>query len=128
MRTVNLNYLNFSYNNIASLKGIEKLVNLEVLYCTYNNITSLKGIDKLTMLTELYCSNNRLTSLLGIEKLKDLSLLDCASNQLPYKTNELYDILKVIKSEKRKQVISKLLNTKIISQEIMIFFVIKKYA
>ncbi len=99
----------FCYNNqITNLIGIENLTFLKVLSCDNNQITSLIGIENLTYLKELYCGNNQLTSLKGIENLTYLEYLHCSNNPLPYKHRNIQDVLKEIKIEKRKNIISKL--------------------
>jgi internalin A len=109
---IKLTSLNCSQNQITSLKGIESLVNLKILDCYNNQLTSLSGIEKLVNLTYLHCSCNQITSLKGIETLVNLEYLSCTNNQLSYKFSNLEDILKEIKIEKRKNVISNLLNEK----------------
>jgi Leucine-rich repeat (LRR) protein len=127
---LNLKKLNCSNSNITSLDGIENLISLKELFCHNNKLTDLIGIENLTLLETLSCYNNQLTDLIGIEKLHNLKVLSCYSNQLtsligienldltyldssnnplPYKSDNLEDILKEIKIEKRKNIIKSLL-------------------
>ena len=108
-KQIALTHLDCSYENITSLEGIELLINLNTLFCYENYLTSLKGIENLTNLTHLNCSYNLLTSLKGVENLKSLYYIDCANNPLPYKSTNTTDLLKEVKSEVRKEKISKLL-------------------
>jgi Leucine-rich repeat (LRR) protein len=50
--------------------SLEEQKELTSLNCSYNQLTSLKGIEKCTNLEWLYCDSNQLTSLKGIENLK----------------------------------------------------------
>ncbi len=84
-------------------------LNLKELNCSNSNITSLEGIENLKNLKTLYCYNNQLTSLIGIENLTLLEYLNCSNNPLPYKSDNLEDILKEIKVEKRKKIIKSLI-------------------
>ncbi len=104
-----LKMLSYTYSDLTSLEGIETLISLEVFDCSYNQLTDLKGIENLTYLKKLYCSNNQLTTLIGIENLTFLKELYCYNNPLLYKySNNLQDILKEIKIEKRKKIINSL--------------------
>jgi Leucine-rich repeat (LRR) protein len=107
---IKLTTLNCFNNKLTSLKGIENLINLTYLSCSHNKLTSLKGIELLVNLKILYCDNNQLTSLKEIENLINLTYLNCSDNQLSYKSSNLKGILKEIKIEKRKNIISNLLN------------------
>jgi len=78
----NLEKLDLSYNNLTSLKGIEKLTNLKRLSLHNNNLTSLEGIENLTNLKRLDLSDNDLTNLKGIEKLTKLKALWLYNNKL----------------------------------------------
>ncbi len=88
----------------------EEQKKLKTLYCYNTQLTSLEGIEKLTNLEYLNCDNNQLTSLEGIENLTKLKNLNCSNNKLSYKSNNLEDILKGIRIEKRKTLIKTLIS------------------
>jgi Leucine-rich repeat (LRR) protein len=65
---------------IQDLTGIEGFLNLEYLDCSYNKIASI-NISKNAALTNLFCSSNVLTAL-DVSKNTTLSLLSCEGNKL----------------------------------------------
>ena len=72
------------------------------LYCSYNNLTSLKGIEKLTKLTYLDCSHNNLISLKGIENLTYLIDLHYGNNKLEYFNDKDTLTIEEIKNKVKK--------------------------
>ena len=75
----NLEYLNCSFNQLASL-NVSGLANLEYLDCSYTQLASL-NVSGLVNLLSLYCSANQLTSL-DVSGLAKLEFLNCRTNQL----------------------------------------------
>ena len=73
-------YISCSYQEIASLKGIEYFTKLDYLNCGYNQLTSL-DVSKNTVLRGLECYINQLTSL-DVSKNTALIELHCFDNQL----------------------------------------------
>lgn len=77
----------------------------------YNNLTSLKGIEKLNNLVELSCSNNQLTTLKEIINLDKLESLRCYNNYYRYTNiHELKKLKKELLIEHRKNIINKIIN------------------
>lgn len=73
-------YLEFYYEDVSSLQGIEYFPNLQYLYCEGNNLTSL-DLRKMSNLKEVECSDNALTSL-KVSGLGKLRRLICSDNNL----------------------------------------------
>lgn len=75
-----ITFLDVSWKNISSLKGIEYFTALKELDCSFNNITSL-DLSKNTALDYLNCSSNQLTSL-DVSKNTALKNLECYDNYI----------------------------------------------
>lgn len=82
LNRVNLELLFLNDNNIAEIKGFEKLTELECLYLNRNKIAEIKGLDKLTNLRRLDLSYNQITEIKGLENLERLGSLDLQENQI----------------------------------------------
>ena len=76
----NATYIDVSYKNIDSLKGIEYLTSLITLDCRGNQLTSL-NVASNTNLVELYCSENQIGSL-SLSNNKELIHFQCENNAL----------------------------------------------
>ena len=61
--------LSINRNQLASVKGLEKLTQLRVLTLVENKLNSVKGLEKLDQLRELYLMSNQLADVKGLEKL-----------------------------------------------------------
>jgi len=72
--------LDFSWDNISDLTGVEDFISLTHLYCDFNNLTSL-NVSQNTALTYLYCGYNQLTNL-DVSNNTSLFWLSCGSNNL----------------------------------------------
>ena len=72
--------INVSYNNIASLTGIQHFTALTMLECGDNRLTKL-DVSGLTALKTLWCSGNQLTTL-DVSGLTALTNLKCGDNRL----------------------------------------------
>ena len=71
-----LTILSIGRNQIKSVAGLEAVQDtLEQLWVSYNQIASLSGIEKLHNLQVLYMSNNKIASWSEVERLKDLPKL-----------------------------------------------------
>ncbi|MBR4342360.1 MAG: leucine-rich repeat domain-containing protein [Lachnospiraceae bacterium] len=73
-------YIDISYSDCESLKGIEFLSSLENLFCSSNKITTL-DISRNIKLTYLDCSWNQITTL-DISSNSELTYLNCYGNQM----------------------------------------------
>jgi len=74
--------LDLSYNNITSLKGLEKFTNLKYLIIHHNKIKSLSGIEILVNLEFLDISHNKIKSIIEIKKLINLIHLNISKNKI----------------------------------------------
>ena len=74
--------LSLSYNQLTSVKGLEKLTQLTHLGLSANKLTDVKGLEKLTQLRSLDLQNNKLTDVTGLEKLAQLGRLGLPDNKL----------------------------------------------
>ena len=78
--------LELYHNQLTELpKGLEKLTQIRKLYLDYNQLTSVKGLEKLTQLTQLEfleLSDNDLTSVKGLENLMEVTSLGLYENKL----------------------------------------------
>jgi internalin A len=72
--------LDLRENQLADVKGLEKLTQLTELNLEDNQLTDVKGLEKLTQLKELVLSENQLTDVKGLEKLTHLEDLDLEDN------------------------------------------------
>lgn len=72
--------LEFYYEDIKTLKGIEYFPNLQYLYCEGNRLSSL-DLRSMTNLKEIECADNDLTSL-WVSGLPKLTRLACSDNLL----------------------------------------------
>ena len=75
-----IEFLNVSFKNIASLEGIQEFENLKKLYCHDNQLKSL-DVSKNKNLEVLYCYDNQITHL-NLKKNKNLKKLGCRDNKL----------------------------------------------
>lgn len=73
-------YLEFYYEGLKNLQGIEYFPNLQYLYCEGNALTSL-DLRKMSSLREVECTDNGLKSL-NVSGLQNLTKLICSENQL----------------------------------------------
>lgn len=53
-------WLDVSFNNVRSIKGLDTLVKLEKLYLINNKIKKIENLDLLINLTELELGDNRI--------------------------------------------------------------------
>ena len=75
--------LDLSFQQLTSVKGLEKLTQLDHLGLGSNKLTEVpEGLEKLTQLTYLTLSNNELTNVTGLEKLTQLEGLNLNVNRL----------------------------------------------
>merc|ERR1712216_504296 len=71
-----LTILSLGRNQIRKIEGLEAVQDtLEQLWVSYNQIASLAGIEKLHNLQVLYMSNNKIDKWPEVERLKDLPKL-----------------------------------------------------
>lgn len=73
----NLKILSLGRNLIKKLENLDAVADsLEELWISYNQLASLAGIEKLGNLKILYASNNKVASWNEIERLKDMNHLE----------------------------------------------------
>ena len=73
-------WLNFNFNQLTEVKGLEKLTQLEFLNLAYNQLTDVKGLENFTQLKGLNLAYNKLTDVKGLEKLTKLQWLRLQDN------------------------------------------------
>ncbi len=71
-----------SIKQIASIKGLERLVDLHDLDLSYNNIREINGLEKLGDLEELNLSSNKISEIEGLASLKNLRILNLSDNKI----------------------------------------------
>ncbi len=81
-RLDDLEELDLSGRNIASLTGLEKAVNLRVLSLRNNRITDLTPLGSLSNLQSLDLCGNRVSALTPLGKLSDLRILHLTDNRV----------------------------------------------
>ena len=77
-----LKQLNLEHHQLTNVKGLENLTQLKTLQLGGNQLTSVKGLELLTQLTALHLGGNELTDVKGLEKLLQLTELNLGGNQL----------------------------------------------
>jgi internalin A len=78
----NLQELNLSYNQISSIKNLEKLKFLSKLELQKNRLTSTKWLEKLSTLKELNLWYNEISDLMWLSNLSNLQQLELQHNQI----------------------------------------------
>jgi hypothetical protein len=69
-------------DDIAAIKGLEKLTELKVLNLNHNLITKVKGLESLENLEELHLDHNRISIIEGFDCLSNLHRLSLYNNQI----------------------------------------------
>lgn len=77
-----LENLNFTYNSITKIEGLDNLINISKLYLNSNQITKIEGLDNLTNISILYLNSNQITKIEGLDNLINISELALYSNQI----------------------------------------------
>lgn len=78
----NLQELDLSYNQISSIKNLDKLSTLKVIQLHKNNIKEISWLDKLLYLQSLNLGYNQITKTIWLEKLINLHELQLQHNQI----------------------------------------------
>ena len=77
---INLEYLDFSWNEISDLTPIQHLQHLKTIILPKNQVANFEGFKNFTELKYIDIRGNQLSDLEGIEGLKNLQFLDLSWN------------------------------------------------
>ncbi|SEO19091.1 COR domain-containing protein [Mucilaginibacter sp. OK283] len=78
----NLRHLDFSYNKIEKIEGLDDMTSLEYLQLNNNQIKELSGVENLVSLKKLFLSNNKIEHITALKNLYSLIELLLSGNQI----------------------------------------------